>query len=195
MEAIRAFVAIELDRAFQVALRQIQDPLKRSRVSHIARWVPPSSVHLTLRFLGNVPVNRVEEIRQGIVHACEGYSPFSVSLAGLGVFPNDRRPRVIWVGVGGEVETLTELQRAVDSTLEPLGFKPEKRGFTPHLTLARIRDRARPPERMELASLVIDAQDVPAVSMTVTEVCLIRSDLKPTGAVYTRLAAIPLAPA
>jgi 2'-5' RNA ligase len=192
MEEIRAFVAIELDRAFQVALRQIQAPLKRSKVSHIARWVSPDSVHLTLKFLGNIPVNRVDEIRQAIVHSCEGFTPFAVSLVGLGCFPDARRPRVIWVGVGGDVETLTMLQQSVDSELTRIGFKPEKRGFTAHLTLARIRDRARPHERVELARLVTDAQAVPAVSMDVREVCFIRSDLKPTGAVYTRLAAVSL---
>lgn len=192
MEEIRAFVAVELDGAFQIALRQIQAPLKNSRVSHIARWVSPSSIHLTLKFLGNVSVNRVDVIRQAVVQGCEGFSPFTVSLAGLGCFPNARRPRVIWVGIGGDVETLTELQRSVDSKLERLGFKPEKRGFTPHLTLARIRDRARPHERVELAGLVSDAQAVPTVSMVVQEVCFIRSDLRPTGAVYTRLATVPL---
>jgi 2'-5' RNA ligase len=193
MEQIRSFVAIELDKALQLALRQIQTPLKSSRVSHIARWVSPGSIHLTLKFLGNVPVNRVEEIHQAIVRGCEGFSPFRVSLTGLGCFPNMRRPRVIWVGIGGNVETLTQLQRSVDSELSRMGFKREKRGFTPHLTLARIRDRARPQERVELARLATTAQAVSSVSMVAREVCFIRSDLKPTGAVYTRLAAVPLA--
>jgi 2'-5' RNA ligase len=193
MEQIRTFVAIELDKALQIGLRQIQTPLKSSRVSHIARWVSPGSIHLTLKFLGNVPVNQVDEIQQAVVRGCEGFSPFPVSLEGLGCFPNSRRLRVIWVGVGGDVETLTQLQRSVDSELNRLGFKPEKRGFTPHLTLARIRDRARPQERAELARLVTNAQAVPSVSMVAREVCFIRSDLKPTGAVYTCLAAVPLA--
>ena len=99
---------------------------------------------------------------------------------------------MIWVGVGGDVETLTRLQHSVDSELNRIGFKPEKRGFTPHLTLARIRDRARTEERLELARQVTSAQAVPSVSMVAREVCFIRSDLKPTGAVYTRLAAVPL---
>jgi 2'-5' RNA ligase len=192
MEEIRTFVAIELDKALQVALRQIQAPLKRSKVSHAARWVSPGSIHLTLKFLGNVPVSRVDAIRQAIVRGCEGFSPFAVSLAHLGCFPNPRRPRVIWVGIGGDVDTLTQLQQSVDSELNRIGFKPEKRGFTPHLTLARIRNKARRHERVELARLVTDAQTVPTASMIAREVCFIRSDLRPTGAVYTRLAAVPL---
>lgn len=189
MEQIRTFVAIELDKALKTALRRIQASLKNSQVSHIARWVSPDSVHLTLKFLGNVPVTRVEEIGQAVHQACQPYAPFQICLTDLGCFPHARRPRVIWVGIGGEVETLVRLQRSVDSELNRIGFKPEKRGFTPHLTLARIRDRARPHERQELARLVSMAQVDTTASMTVREVHLIRSDLRPSGAVYTRLAA------
>jgi len=189
MEQIRTFVAIELDKALKTALRRIQASLKNSQASDIARWVSPDSVHLTLKFLGNVPVTRVEEIGQAVHQACQPYAPFQICLTDLGCFPHARRPRVIWVGIGGQVETLVRLQRSVDSELNRIGFKPEKRGFTPHLTLARIRDRARPHERQELARLVAVAQVDTTASMTVREVSLIRSDLRPSGAVYTCLAA------
>lgn len=192
MEQIRTFVAIELDDALQAALRQAQKQLKRSRVAHIGRWVSPDSIHLTLKFLGNVPVNRVDELRQAIHLACESFAPFHISLTSLRCFPNARRLRVIWVGVGGDLETLMRLQRSVESELNRIGFKPEKRGFTPHLTLARIRNRARRHEREEMGELISTEQVDATASMTVREVSLIRSDLKPSGAVYTRLAAIPL---
>jgi 2'-5' RNA ligase len=192
MKQIRTFVAIELDEALKAALRRVQKEFKSSSVAHIGRWISPDSIHLTLKFLGNVPVNQVEQIGQAISRACKSFVPFTISLAGLGCFPNPRRLRVIWVGVGGDLETLLQLQRSVESELNRLGFEPEKRGFTPHLTLARIRDRARRHEREEMGELISVAQIDAAVSMTVREVGLIRSDLRPSGAVYTRLAAISL---
>jgi 2'-5' RNA ligase len=192
MEQIRTFVAIELDRAMQDALDQIQSPLKNSRAGHIARWVSPHSIHLTLKFLGNVPVNRVEGISQAIHRACEAFAPFSICLTVLGCFPHERRPRVIWVGMGGELETLGRLQNSVETALNRLGFRPEKRGFTPHLTLARIRDRARPHERQELIKLLPTVEVPSSASMLVREVDFIRSDLRPTGAVYSRLSAVAL---
>lgn len=192
MEQIRTFVAIELDDALKAALRQAQKQLERSRVAHIGRWVSPDSIHLTLKFLGNVPVNRVDELRQAIHRACESFAPFHISLTSLRCFPNVRRLRVIWVGVGGDLETLMRLQRLVESELNRIGFKPERRGFTPHLTLARIRNRARRHEREEMGKLISTEQVDATASMTVREVSLIRSDLKPSGAVYTRLAAISL---
>jgi 2'-5' RNA ligase len=193
MEQIRSFVAIELDRAIQAALRQIQSPLKGSRTGHIARWVSPTSIHLTLKFLGNVPVSRVEEISQAVHRGCEGFAPFSIFLTSLGCFPHERRPRVIWVGIGGEVGTLQRLQNSVDTALNRLGFRPEKRGFTPHLTLGRIRDRARPHKRQELVKLLPTVEVSSSAAMMVQAVHFIRSDLRPTGAVYTHLSAVALA--
>ncbi|MGB9879848.1 MAG: RNA 2',3'-cyclic phosphodiesterase, partial [Anaerolineae bacterium] len=114
------------------------------------------------------------------------------SLSQPGFFPNARRLRVIWVGVDGDVDTLSQLQRAVESELNAIGFPPEKRGFQPHLTLARIRDYARPNEREEMAKHIAAVQIDRNASMLVHEVHLIRSDLRPTGAVYTRLATVPL---
>jgi len=192
MEQIRTFVAIELDDALKAGLRQVQEQLKSANVSRIGRWVSPDSVHLTFKFLGNVPVGRVEEIAQAIKRACASFAPFSISLAAAGCFPNARRPRVIWVGIGGDVEPLKRLQRSVDSELSNIGFAVEKRRFHPHLTLARIRDRARPREREAMGELISTAKLDASVSMTVREISLMRSDLQPSGAVYTCLAAIAL---
>ncbi|MGC8787272.1 MAG: RNA 2',3'-cyclic phosphodiesterase [Anaerolineae bacterium] len=192
MEQIRTFVAIELDEHLKDALRQVQEELKRAPISHIARWVAPDGIHLTLKFLGNVSSERVPEITQAIERGCQSFSPFTISLSQPGFFPNARRLRVIWVGVDGDVDTLSQLQRAVESELNAIGFPPEKRGFQPHLTLARIRDYARPNEREEMAKHIAAVQIDRNASMLVHEVHLIRSDLRPTGAVYTRLATVPL---
>ena len=118
-------------------------------------------------------------------------TPFEVRLTDVGCFPNADRLRVVWVGVGGDVAALVSLQRSIDQGLERLGFAREKRGFTPHLTLARIRDWVGPGERRELAARLSSLQ-VPAAHMPVRHVAFIRSDLRPSGAVYSILSTIPL---
>lgn len=192
MEPIRTFVAIELDERLKDVLREVQEELKRAPVSRIGRWVAPEGIHLTLKFLGNIAPERVPEVTQAIERGCRSIAPFTISLSKPGFFPNARRLRVIWVGVDGDVETLLQLQRTVESELNAIGFPPEKRGFQPHLTLARIRDYARPDEREEMAKCIAAVQVDTTASMLVREVHLIRSELRPTGAVYTRLTTVPL---
>jgi 2'-5' RNA ligase len=192
MTSIRAFVAIELDETIKAALGKAQGQLKRSPLSHIGKWVRPQSIHLTLKFLGDIAENRVQPIGEALQRACSGVEPFSFTLSKMGCFPNPRRLRVIWVGVGGDVEALAQLQRSVEAEINPLGFEAERRGFTPHLTLARIRSKARPSERQELGQLLPKATVDTSVAMTVQELSLMRSELRPSGAVYTRLVAAPL---
>lgn len=192
MEMIRTFVAIELDETLMRILCQAQDELKRAPVARLARWVSPSGIHLTLKFLGDVSSDRVAEITQAIVRACDSFAPFQISLSAAGFFPNAHRLRVVWVGVNGDLERLRQLQRAVESELSALGFAPERRGFQPHLTLARVRDHARPAEREELAKRIAALQVDTRSEMQVRAVHLIRSELRPTGAVYTSLASVPL---
>jgi len=192
MTSIRAFVAIELDDAITAALRTAQNELKRSTVSHIGKWVTPQSIHLTLKFLGDIAESQVRPIGQALQRACAGTPPFAISLTEMGCFPNLQRPRVIWVGVGGDLEALTQLQRAVESEINPLGFEPERRGFTPHLTLARIRDKAHSSERQKLGQLLTKVRVDTSVGQTVEQLSLMRSELRPSGAVYTCLVAVPL---
>ncbi|MGQ9492413.1 MAG: RNA 2',3'-cyclic phosphodiesterase [Anaerolineae bacterium] len=192
MEQIRTFVAIELDEALKNVLRQVQGELKRAPVSRIGRWVSPDGIHLTLKFLGNVSTERVPEITQALERSCRSFAPFTIALSQPGFFPNAHRLRVVWVGVTGDVGTLQQLQHAVETELNALGFAPEKRGFQPHLTLARIRDYARPNEREEMAKRIAAIQVDTSIEMLVREVHLMRSDLRPSGAVYTRLATVPL---
>ena len=192
MEMIRAFVAIELDDAVKGALVQAQNTLKRAPVGRLVRWVSPDGIHLTLKFLGDISSDRVTDITRSIERGCGTFSPFRIALSEAGFFPNAHRLRVVWVGVGGEVEHLLRLQRSVEAELGTLGFPPEGRGFQPHLTLGRVRDSALSAEREELAKRIATTQVEANAAMTVEKVRLIRSELRPTGAVYTTLAAVPL---
>ncbi len=186
---VRAFVAIELDVELRRALGALCARLCRAPQGRLGRWVSPEGIHLTLQFLGDVPRARIPELEQALQRAVAGVRPFEVTLSGLGCFPNAQRPRVLWVGIEEATGALQSLQRAVERELQGIGFRPEGRPFTPHLTLARVRDHVRNAERAELGSWV-RAEAVGALgSMHVHEVCLMQSDLRPGGAVYTRLCA------
>lgn len=192
MEMIRTFVAIELTDAFKGTLVRVQEGLKRAPAGRLVRWVAPDGIHLTLKFLGDISPSRVDEIARALSETCRAFSPFELILSRTGFFPDAHRLRVVWVGLAGAVDELNRLQRAVEDGMNSLGFRPEGRGFQPHLTLGRVRDFARPAEREELAKRVLATQVDEQPGMLVREVHLIRSDLRPTGAVYTSLAVAPL---
>ncbi len=185
---IRSFIAIDFPEETRKALEDIQKELKQCGAG--VRWVRPSSIHLTLKFLGNIHPTQVEDIALAVAQEVRDEPPITLRAAGLGAFPSQRNPRVIWIGMEGEVQRLTRIQARVENALEPLGFVREKRPFRPHLTIGRVKDRRR------LQSL-IDAMatlDMPQFdSFDVTEIILYKSDLRPTGAIYTKLHRMPLA--
>ncbi len=188
MEQVRTFIAIELDETIKAALTALQGQLKAEVPQGSVRWVKPGGIHLTLKFLGDVPANRIEEIERALTQACAGFPAFSFSVGGLGCFPNPRRPRVVWVGVQEESGTLMRLQKAIEDGMEKLGFAPEGRRFHAHLTLGRTQRRASSGDVRRLGQLVTEVEIGELGQMEARAVSLMKSDLKPTGAVYTRLA-------
>lgn len=192
MEQVRTFVAIELNDLIREQLSKAQTLLKRKGIADQLRWVQPQSIHLTLKFLSNVPVSRLKEIVIAIEQASDGMGPFSLSLGSLGCFPSASRPSVIWIGVGGDTRELARLHTRMDDRLSVLGYPTEKRRFTPHLTLARVNKHVNTTDRRRLGGLT-ERLDVDLVGeMEVREITLMKSDLTPTGAKYTRLAVIEL---
>lgn len=189
---LRLFVAVELPEAVLAGMGEVQQGLKRRLGTQAVRWVDPRSSHLTLKFLGDTDERRVPELEQAIAAVCAAVAPTEVYLSGLGVFPNARRPRVIWVGLGGAVTALAALQAQVEAALSHVGFAPEERAFSPHLTLGRVREGATPADYAAIASALAAAAEVPAAALPVTEVSLMRSVLKPQGAEYSCLYAAPL---
>lgn len=186
-ETVRAFIAIELDHAVLRALDKLQAELKRDSSQKAVRWVESSGIHLTLKFLGDVPIGQLEDLNAGLQRACYGFAPFAISCAGLGCFPNPNRPRVIWVGVDEPRGVLAELQQAVEREIAPLGYPTEDRPFSPHLTLGRVRREASRDDVRRLGQLIAARQVGKLAQMEARAVSLIRSELRPTGAVYTRL--------
>jgi 2'-5' RNA ligase len=192
MDQIRSFVAIELDEELRHQLSLIQRALKSKGVADLVRWVNPKGIHLTLKFLGNVPASRLQEIVLAVTHGKDGVMPFTIGFGGLGCFPTASRPNVIWVGVDGDTGTLGRLQAGIEGRLAVLGYPPEKRRYTAHLTLGRVDRRVTDSERRRLGDL-IQAQTIgPLGEMQVHTVSLMKSELSPAGATYTRLAAVPL---
>jgi 2'-5' RNA ligase len=185
---IRSFIAIDLPQKTRENLTAIQDQLRQSQAG--VRWVKPGSIHLTLKFLGNILPEQVDEIAAAVAQLVKDEPPITLCAAGLGSFPSPRKPRVIWVGLRGEVDRLANIQAGLEKALEPLGFAREARGFRPHLTIGRVKDRRRLQSLIEAMSTL----ELPEFnSFDGNEIILYKSDLRPTGAIYTKLHRMPLA--
>ena len=191
-DSVRAFVAIELPDRARTALAELVEQLKRARVRGL-RPVSPTGIHLTLKFLGDVPVTQVESIAAEIRRAASGQRSFSVVLDGVGVFPKRGEPRVLWVGLDGDLPALLALHQAVEDSLERLGYARERRDFSPHLTVARIRDGTPSDERRRAREALLSATAFDSgLRIDVDHVSLMQSILLPEGAKYLRLARITL---
>ncbi len=190
-EQIRSFIAIELPEEAKEGLARLRKELERDE-HRFVKWVDPGGIHLTLKFLGNIPSKRVAEITKAMEEAAGVISPFYMEISGLGAFPSLRQVRVFWVGINGEMDKLSQLQQNIDSALAVLGFAKEERSFMPHLTLARIREGASPPERRSFGELVGSTIFEDKYPVAVEAVRLMRSQLTPTGAIYTCLSVVRL---
>lgn len=194
METIRTFIAIVLPESVIRQLAQVQRQLERQTPPESVRWVKPEGIHLTLKFLGDTPVGKLDAIRAALGEVASRASPCAFTVGGLGCFPNARRPRVLWVGVQPMGEELISLQREVERAMEPLGFPPEGRDFTPHLTLGRVRDRIPPADLARLGTLVSSTDVGTLGEVRAHGFALIQSILKPSGAEYTPLAEFRIGP-
>lgn len=191
MEQIRAFIAIELPAELKLELDRLQAQLK-SGVALPVKWVEPGNIHLTLKFLGNINANKVGEITSAMEEAARTVSPFHIEVKGLGVFPNLNRVQVVWAGLKGDIDKLTRLQRNIESNLAESGFTPEKRAFSSHLTLARVRNHACLDERQSLGRLITSTGFEAVHAIEVIAVSLMKSQLTRDGAIYSRLNQVKL---
>jgi 2'-5' RNA ligase len=191
MEQVRCFIAIELPDEVKAGLTRLQAQLKSGNPPPV-KWVDPYGIHLTLKFLGNVAADRLSQITGAIEEAAQGIPPFHLEVKGLGVFPNLRRVQVAWVGISGEVDKLIQLQKRIESNLARLGFAPELRAFTPHLTLARVRDQASSDERQRLGQIIADTKFEATYTFPVEAISLMRSQLTREGAIYSQISSVEL---
>jgi 2'-5' RNA ligase len=191
-ENIRTFIAVELAEAHHRALRDLQLRFKRAPAASFVRWVAPESIHLTLKFLGDVDANAMPALSNAVAATCVGIEPFELSIAGAGAFPNTRHPNVVWVGLGGQVERAALLARRIEDACAALGMPRDDRPFSPHLTLGRVKREAKPGDRQMVGELIDRAAIGDLGLLRVDRVSFMKSELRPTGSIYTRLAAVEL---
>ena len=187
-EKIRTFIALPLPKTVLDPIRDVQERLRKERFS--VRWVRPESIHLTLKFLGEIAEGELEAVAEAMKAAAIQNRPCSLCAKGLGVFPGVKNPRVLWVGVAGDSKPLGKIQSDLESQLESKGYPREKRPFKSHLTIGRVKGRNDP---KSLAEVLREHADFSSSSFEAGELVLFKSDLKPSGAVYTRLATEQLA--
>lgn len=184
---IRAFLAIDLPASLRPVLSRAQEELKKSGAD--VRWVPPGNIHLTLKFFGNITEAQVEAIAEAARRVAAGQTPFTLALTGAGAFPSPKNPRVVWLGVGGDLDTVRDFHRRLEAAFAALGFPPEDRPFAPHLTLGRVKS---PVGRLALTHCLATLPPPEASPFQVQEIVLFRSNLSPQGATYLPLKIIRL---
>lgn len=199
MEPLRLFIAVELEDALRAALKraqnQLQDECSRTNVaSNSVRWVAPQNIHLTFKFLGNVKKDRVPALQNALARAAEHIAPFELTARGVGCFPNARRPNNVWVGLEGDVARAALLAQRVETECAASGFARDERGFTPHLTLGRVKRDASNSQRAALGELVKKISPETYGIIYARTVYLIASDLQPRGPVYTILSKVEFQP-
>ena len=158
-------------------------------MSQAVRWVDPKGIHLTLKFLGNIDVGLVEKVLDSMKQSARSSAPFSLELSGLGVFPGRRAPRVLWAGIGGDLDALGSLQRELEIILAAQGFQREERGFNPHLTIGRVRNGVSRDQGLRIVDAVTSVHLEPTDPWRVDALHLMRSTLTPQGALYDSLGA------
>ncbi len=185
-EKVRTFVAVLLPDVVKQCIAEFQEDLIRLRAD--VKWVKPVNVHITLKFLGDVDVQKIDEIFARVGEAVQPFVRFTIGIAGTGTFPNDRRPNVLWIAVWEGAEILIRMAERIDSALSPMGFQKDRRPFSPHLTIGRVRST----KRIEDTIAFMRKSEWNAGSFEAEAVAVMKSDLRPAGALYTPLATIKL---
>lgn len=189
--AIRSFLAFELPKEISETLGDVIEEGRKASLP--VRWVRPANIHLTIMFMGNVAEARITPICRAVDPICRGYAPFRVGVKGIGLFGGRRHPRVLWIGLAGDVDRMASLRDDLQQGLLPFGIKGEERPFRPHLTLGRFRDGTQGGGGA-LDDLLGRYEALTGPECLLKELTLFRSDLKPGGAVYTRISAWELNP-
>jgi 2'-5' RNA ligase len=198
MTLLRVFIAIEIPLPIRQAISAQTESL-RGALGPTVRWVPVENMHLTLKFIGDISPGNVDLFSQMLTAEATGCAPFAMQVGGLGSFPTlrhgsgqaSRRARIIWIGIQAPA-ALESLQRGIESAAARLGYEPETRPFSPHLTIGRVRQPVSASDQQQVRAALERTQVGALGDADVTAVHLFKSDLQPTGSVYTRLFSAPL---
>ena len=187
MFQLRCFIAISLPEELKAKISGIKEKLKSAGAD--VSWTRPEGMHLTLKFFGEIEDKRIPKIEKALDAVVDGISTFTLSVSGMGTFPDVRRPRVVWIGLKEEGNNLVRLHKGAEEELKKIGFPSEDRRFTPHITLGRIRSNKNIDK---LLKLIEEEKTAELGSCKVSEVHLIKSELRPSGADYTELYSVIL---
>jgi len=190
-ERWRTFVAIPLPPEIQTALAGLQRRLARHHAETI-RWMEPGSIHLTLRFLGGIDPELAPEITREIAEAATSTGRFRLRMAGTGTFPERGRPKVVWVGIEGEIKRLERLRARIEGALSRVGFEPEERPFLPHVTIGRTKQEVKAPYDWRAGQAFQKLQlSGPELEYTADRIVLFRSHMHHAGVAYEALSESP----
>jgi len=187
---IRSFVAVEFPSSIQDAIISQTTNLRKLYPNHIIRWVKPGNIHLTLKFLGDITQSNLEFIARSLAHEAKKVKPFSISFTNLGIFPNPKKPKIIWIGVNSP-SILGEFQSKIEALTSRHGIPIEQRRFSPHITLGRISD-SNSLDTIENLIIEISSINVSTLdTVNISAIKIFKSDLKPDGPIYTAIYNIP----
>ncbi|MBI5695236.1 MAG: RNA 2',3'-cyclic phosphodiesterase [Nitrospirae bacterium] len=186
-QLVRTFIAVEIPAEIKARMAEVQAELRKAGAD--VGWVRPEGVHLTLKFLGGIPAESIDALGKAVEEAARGVAPFTLEVKGIGVFPNSKAPRVVWLGLGGDMDALAALHEKIEAACEPLGFAREERPFNPHLTLGRVKTQHG---RDALMRAVARFENVEAGIIRADAVSVMKSELMRSGAVYTEMRRIGL---
>jgi RNA 2',3'-cyclic 3'-phosphodiesterase len=185
---IRSFLAFELPPDIKRVILEVSRAGKELPLD--LAWVKSDNNHLTMVFMGNVLEEKIQSIGETVKKVCARFDPFDMSPGGLGFFGNRRHPRVLWMGLNGDIRRMERFRDALQTSLKPSGMKTERRPFKPHLTLGRFKKGARPWPHLD--HMISKYAELKGRTCTLKELVLFKSDLTPGGAVYTKLDIWPL---
>jgi 2'-5' RNA ligase len=181
---MRAFIAIDLSDVVRAAIEEVQARLKQEPIGVKISWTKVANLHLTLQFLGDIEEAIVDQIKPALRLVTALHQPFEVAVRGAGAFPDEKRPRVVWIGCDEDGNRLPALARAVQDAMRPFGFTPEHHEFSAHLTLGRIRS---PRPDAALTRAIDSLKDTTFGTLRVEAIHLFESQLHPEGSIYTKL--------
>lgn len=191
MNQIRTFIALDFPLSILDSIEQQTKRLRQTLGNEVIRWVLTHNLHLTLKFLGNVPVSHLEFLKQMLAQATDSITQFDLQIGGIGSFPNSNRPRVLWVGIHAPA-LLSNLQKAIEEGAKRLGYEKEERPFSPHLTLGRVRQGLDGKDLQKISNALSSIQLGKIGIARVDSVHIYKSDLNSEGSVYTKLFSTPL---
>lgn len=191
MSLLRAFIAIELPKNTLDAIEKQTARLRQTLGNDIIRWVPTQNMHLTLKFLGDIATSHIEFLKQLLTREANLHPQFNLQLGGLGSFPTSRQPRLLWIGIHAPTD-LISLQKSVETGASRLGYEQEEHAFSPHLTIGRTRQNISQPDLQKIRTTLDTIQLGNIGTVRVDSVHLIKSDLQPSGSIYTKLFSAPL---